>query len=206
MNNNIDSLHQLQYFFKQLVPGFTSESWETTAGVLSVRNFKKGEFLVREGQVCNYVSFINKGLVRLYHIVNGREKVICFAAENEYTSEYRSFLNRMPSDSFVQALEETEVVEMSYHDLQMLYAKVPEANLIGRLICEQMFQLISDTSQNKMRENVAHRYRRLIQDTPWLIQRVPQYMIASYLGITPEALSRIKSKTRKAKQFSTLLS
>ncbi len=193
----MEKFDQLKNHYKQLVPSMSEESWNITSSVLTVRTLKKGEYLVREGEVCNHVSFINHGLVRMFHAVEGKEKIIMFAHENEYTAEYQSFLTRRPANAYLLAMEDTELVETCYDDLQMLYQCVPEANLLGRMIAENLFLMMCDLSNHEAKSTIAGRYERLITEIPWLTQRVPQYMIASYLGITPEAFSRIKSKAAK---------
>ena len=197
----INKYEQLRTFYKLLHPGMTDESWMITESVLSTRTIRKGEFLVREGSVCDYVSFVNHGLLKTYYLVDGKEKIISFCNELNYVSEYQSFLTRLPATSFVQALEDTEVVDTHYNDLQMLYKKVPEANIIGRMIAENLFLIMCEGSNAAAKESILQRYTNLIIGQPWLMQRVPQYMIASYLGITPEALSRIKSRFSKQRQL-----
>ncbi len=191
---------KLKAFYLQLFP-ISVEGWEITERVLSVRSFKKGDFIVREGSICNYVSFINHGLCRVYYLVDGKEKIVKFTNESEYVSDYESFLTQKPALTFVQALEDTEVVDISYPDLQMLYQKIPEANILGRMIAEQLFLFTCNNNRAGVKESILQRYTNLIINQPWLLQRVPQYMIASYLGITPEALSRIKSRVGKQKQI-----
>jgi CRP-like cAMP-binding protein len=191
---------KLKAYYQALVPGMSPESWDITENVLSVRTFKKGEFIVKEGSICKNVSFINSGLIRMYYTFNGKEKIISFCNENNYISDYQSFLTRMPALSNVQALEPTEVVDTSYDDLQMLYNRVPEANYMGRMIAEKLFLEMCEASHTVVKESLLQRYRQLIAEQPWLMQRVPQYMIASLLGITPEALSRIKSRVHSTKK------
>lgn len=188
---------KLKDYFCSLLPTMTQEGWMLTSSVMGVRKFRKGEFIIREGIYCNHVSFINKGLVRMYFLVDGREKVIDFAREENYISDYYSFLTRTPATAYIQAMEDTELVDIGYHDLQMLYATIPEANIIGRIIAEKCFMMVCENNRAMMKEAIVERYNRLVDEQPWLMQRVPQYMIASYLGITPEALSRIKAKSRK---------
>jgi CRP-like cAMP-binding protein len=194
-----EHLSSLKAYYKQLVPTMTEESWQVVARIATIRKVKKGEYLVREGEVCDHVSFINYGLVRMFHIVDGREKIIAFTNEFNYASEYQSFLTRKPANSFLQAMEATEVVDISFAHLQMLYREVPEANQLGRLIAENLFLMMCDMSRAEIHNSITGRYQQLVEDMPWLPQRVPQYMIASYLGITPEAFSRIKAKASKQK-------
>ena len=120
--------------------------------------------------------------------------------EGMYVSEYASFLTRTPSFQYIQALEDTELVETNYENLQKLYREIPEANIIGRLIAEQMFIRINEINIISTKETIEQRYRRLINEQPWLLQKVPQYMIASLLNVTPEALSRVKARMNKTQK------
>jgi CRP-like cAMP-binding protein len=193
-------LAPLRNYYKQLLPTMTDESWNLCEQVVTIRTFKKGEMILREGMVCNTVSFINYGSVRMYYVVDGKEKIFSFCNELNYISDYRSFLTREPARAYLQALEATEVVDTSYEGLQMLYENVPEANKLGRLIAEGLFIEMSDGADTEKNETIDARYRKIVNEQPWLMQRVPQYMIASYLGITPEALSRVKARMSRPKK------
>ena len=195
-----DKIEPLRQYYKNLVPGMSAEGWEICRKLLSLRNVKKREFISREGQVCNHVSFITKGLVRLYHMKEERENIIGFCNEYNYIADYQSFLMRRPSEMFVQAMEDTELLETTYEGLQEIYRRVPEANLIGRLIAEKLFMEMCENNLSTIKETIEQRYYKLLDQCPWLPQRVPQYMIASYLGITPEAFSRIKSRLVRPRQ------
>ncbi len=203
--NDPHKFEKLKSYFSQLLPTMTEESWNITENVLSVRTFKKGEFIAREGQLCDHVSFLNYGLARVYYLVDGKEKIVSFCNELNYICDYESFLSRKPAHSFVQLLENAEVVDISFKDLQMLYQVVPEANILGRRIAEQLFLDMCNGTRAEVKESILDRYSKLISEHPWLPQRVPQYMIASYLGITPEAFSRIKSRVSKQKEVPVLV-
>ncbi len=97
-------------YYKNLVPQITSSEWEALEKCLIVRQLKKGEFLVRAGQICKYVSFINSGLVRLYYSIDGKDISIGFAQQGDYTSEYESFLTRKPAAQNIEALTDVEVI------------------------------------------------------------------------------------------------
>jgi CRP-like cAMP-binding protein len=180
----------------------TEEGWQICESVLNVRTIKKGGLLLRQGSISNQVSFINHGLLRMYTTVDGRDKVTQFFKEGDYTGDYRSFLLREPANTSIQALEDTELVETKFDDLQMVYKKVPEANLIGRLVAEDLFIDICRRTSAQVSDSIEAQYNSLANEKPWLLQRVPQYMIASYLGVTPEALSRIKARAgRKVRKL-----
>lgn len=194
-----DPFLQLKTFYQFLVPTLSDNSWDICASVLKHRTVQKGEMILKNGHVCRHISFINSGLVRMYYnLADGREKNVCFFNENNYVSDYHSFLSRKPAALNIQALELTELVETTYDDLQMMYRCVPEANLMGRLVAEQLFIKMDEGSASHATETLAQRYERILIEEPWLIQKVPQYMIASYLGVTPEAFSRVKARMNKA--------
>lgn len=192
-----EAVAPLKNYYQQLLPTMCEDDWQFCASLVSIRQLRKREFLVREGQLCNHVSFVSKGLVSMYYLVDGKEKIIEFCNELNYTADYRSFLTRQPSMLYLQALEPTELLETSYEGLQLLYDKVPGANKLGRLIAEQLFIDMCDSANMEKNDTIYDRYYKLVQEQPWLLQRVPQYMIASYLGITPEALSRVKARMGK---------
>ncbi len=198
-------LQPLRDYYKRLLPTMTDESWNLCEQLVTIRNYKKGDIIIREGIVCNHVSFINYGSVRMYFVIDGKEKIISFCNELNYIADYRSFLTREPSRVYMQALEPTEVADTSYEGLQLLYDKVPEANKLGRLIAEQLFIEMSDGADTEKNETIDVRYSKIMNEQPWLMQRVPQYMIASYLGITPEALSRVKARRNKPKKTAAAL-
>lgn len=190
-------LCNIKAYYQHMLPDMDCADWDICESVLTVRKLKKGDLLQKPGIICNHVSFVNYGLLRMYHDVDGKEKVSGFYKEGDYTGDYQSFLMREPSRIYLQALEDTEVVDLTYDDLQMIYKKIPGANLIGRLIAEELFKDMCRRSTNQVTESIDAQYAALVNDMPWLVQRVPQYMIASYLGVTPEALSRIKARSGK---------
>jgi CRP-like cAMP-binding protein len=200
----MEKFQKLKSFYLQLFPEMTDENWDKCAAMLKIRKIKKRDYYLKVGEVCNTVAFVNSGLVRMYYELDDKEKIICFIGEHQYVSEYQSFLTRHPSMIYIQALEDLELVETSYQDLQHLYSTMPEANIIGRLIAEQLFVNINATGLLERMESIEQRYLRLIEEQPELLQKVPQYMIASYLGITPEAFSRVKARMNKDKKPASL--
>jgi CRP-like cAMP-binding protein len=194
---NTEAYQKLRTFYKGVLPYFEDADWQIMEQMLTTRWVKKGELICKPGQVCNQISFIASGLVRLYHIVDGRDKVLCFVNEDNYVSDYQSFLTRKPSHIAIQALEPTLLVETNYDNLQYLYSEVPKSNMIGRIIAERLYIEACEEKTSEVRDTIEERYLRAIQQQPWLNQKVPQYMIASMLGITPEAFSRIKARMNR---------
>ena len=165
--------------------------------VATIRNIRKGNLILEPGEVGDRVSFINSGLIRMFHLIDGKEFIHAFFHENCYYSDYESFLSRKPSTRYSEALEDCELIEMNYDDLQHLYATMPECERAGRKVAEELFVMLSNKTSSFMMKTPADRYFEFLEQYPSLPQRVPQYMIASCLGITPEALSRIRNRRRK---------
>lgn len=185
---------QVKAYYKKLVPAITDSDWSALEERLTVQYLKKGEFFLRHGEVCRYVSFINKGLMRLFHLEEGKEVSTGFVTENNFISEYASFLTRKPTEQFMEALEDCELVNLSYDNMQALYQSRPVFEIFGRKIAEYLYILLSQYNTSLRAHTPEQRYQFIIEEQPHLIQRVPQYMIASFIGITPEHLSRLRKK------------
>lgn len=185
---------QVKTYYTTLVPGITEDDWNALEEKLTIQHLSKGDFLVRNGEVCRYVTFINKGLLRLFYLVDGREISTGFVAEENYISEYTSFLTRTPAALNIDALEDAELVQLSYEDMQKIYITHPVFEQFGRKIAELLFNMLSSQNTRLLTLPPEERYRHLIEHESFIIQRVPQYMIASFIGISPEHLSRIRRK------------
>jgi CRP-like cAMP-binding protein len=158
------------------------------------KTYKKGDFFLVEGQICKQVGFIAKGLMRYYINHNGEEKTYAFSQENNYVCNYESFLPQNPSSKIIQALEVCDVLVISHDNLQILYANVREGERFGRMAIEAVFiQLLQDLS-SFYTETPELRYERFIKNHADLQQRISQYHIASYVGVKPQSLSRIRKR------------
>ena len=159
---------------------------------------KPGEYFLEEGKICRSVAFIEKGLLRYFITGDGVEKTIFFSREEEWACNYRSFLPRIPSDTAIQALEETTVWVISHDDLHRLYREVAEGERFGRLAIEQVFLTSIEQVKSLYADGPAERYQQFLSSYPDLAQRIPQYYIASYVGVKPQSLSRIRKRLAKA--------
>lgn len=185
---------QIKAYYKKLVPNLREEDWNVLQEKLTIQHLRKGDFLTRQGEICRQVSFINKGLIRVFYLVDGKEICTGFVGENEYISAYASFLVQQPSPENIDALEDCECVNLSFDNIQSLYKSHPVFETFGRMIAEKLFMMISSQTTLLLTMTPEERYRAVIQYQPFIIQRVPQYMIASFIGITPEHLSRLRKK------------
>lgn len=158
------------------------------------KQVKKGEFFLAEGQVCKQVGFIVNGLMRYYINHNGEEKTYAFSQENNFICNYENFLPQTPSTKIIQALEDCEILQISFTDLQIFYKTVSKGERFGRLVIEQVFiQLLQDLS-SFYTDTPEYRYGQFVKRHPDLQQRISQYHIASYVGVKPQSLSRIRKR------------
>jgi CRP/FNR family transcriptional regulator, anaerobic regulatory protein len=189
---------QIIHSIKSLVPLNDSEE-KAFLEILEVATFKKKDFLLQEGKVCNTITFINNGCLRVFYNVDGIENTIQFFFADSWYTDYASFLTGQPTIENLQALEDCEVILIKKIDLYKLYDKMPVFDRVGRVFAENAFLSISQLNQMKTNEEPEERYRNLLQQRPELVQQIPQHYIASYLGIKPETLSRIRKRIFSSK-------
>ena len=194
-----DEFTPLKHFIDRIVEA-TEPEWKAHRDCLTRRFLKKGEFLIREGQVSNNVSFVNKGLFRVYKDLNGQEITKHFFFPLEYATEYVSFLTRQPSEIHVKAMEDSELIELHYDKVQILYDHFPVWQKYGRLMAENLFLVLAERTHRLLYHTPEENYLKLLQDRPDIIERMPQHYIASYLGIQPESLSRIRKRLMELKR------
>jgi CRP-like cAMP-binding protein len=158
------------------------------------RSIKKGDLFLAEGQVCKHVGFIMKGLIRYYINHDGEDKTYAFAQENHFICNNESFIPQTPSTKIIQALEDCEILQISYEDLQVFYKSIRQGERFGRLVIEQVFiQTLQDLS-SFYTDTPEYRYEKFLKKHPDLQQRISQYHIASYVGVKPQSLSRIRKR------------
>ncbi|CAN5233690.1 Crp/Fnr family transcriptional regulator [soil metagenome] len=163
--------------------------------LLQPKFIKRKEFLLRPNEVCKYESFIIKGCLRTYTIDNdGLEHIVMFAVEDWWTGDLYSFLTETPGNFIIDALEDTEMVQISKSDLEKLYKSVPKFERFFRIILQNAFVAQQQRINQNLSFTAEERYLYFIKKYPRLEQRLPQKQVAAYLGITPEFLSMIRRK------------
>ena len=159
------------------------------------KTFQKQELLSRPGSVPNEIFFINKGIIRVVVTDNdGIDHTIHFALENQFIADYSCFLQKQPSFYSLQAVEETEVTILPRAAVEWGYKHLAEGDKLGRLIAEFYFVYQDNRIKNLYARTPKERYDSITDIFPDIHNRVPQHMIASYLGITPVHLSRLKKQ------------
>lgn len=164
---------------------------------LHSKHYFKKEMILKEGEVCDFIYFINTGCIRYFYNIDGNENTAQFFFENSWYTDFDSLLTRLPSKVNIQALEKTEILALAYKDLELLYNEIPKFEKLGRKMAEKAF--LGVRLRNEMLENYSaeERYLNLIKERPKVIERIPQHYIASYMGIHPESLSRIRKNIQR---------
>lgn len=162
------------------------------------RKFKKKEILSEDYKIIDEVYFIEKGIIRVkIYDLNGTEHTIHFAIENQFIADYRAFLTREKSRYQLEAMEATDVIVLPKDAIEWGYSHLKEGQKLGRLIAEFYFTYLDTRIEHLYTLSPIERYELMNQIFPNIHNRVPQHMIASYLGITPIHLSRIKREAIK---------
>ena len=159
--------------------------------------FKKGDYLLQEGQKCTARYYIVKGCLRSFYLDSkANEQIIHFGLENWWISEYDSLINQQPSNIFIQAIEDTEVLALDQLSFDQLSLEIPAIDTLFRKIMEKTFIASQRRIEYMLSYSGEERYTKFVDQNPEFLQRVPQYMMASYLGMSPEFYSKIRSNTK----------
>lgn len=164
------------------------------------RKLRKKQYLLQEGEVCQYLSFVSKGLLRSYSVdEKGGEHMNMFAFEGWWSSDMYSFFSGQKAVFAIDAIEPTEILMVTLEDFEAMTLKVPVMDRYFRILFQNSLVTKEHRLISSVSDTAAEKYFRLAAGNPELIQRVPQNLIASYLGIAPETLSRIKKNQASAK-------
>lgn len=171
----------------------TDQDKETVKGYFTSRKFKRKQFLLQEGDVCRQLSFIVKGLIKSYSVdEKGNDHINLFGWEGWWVSDFYSFLHSTPAQLNIEAIEPTEILTITLADYEAMLLKVPVMERYFRILYQNSIL----TKERRLMSSITHtaeeKYLQLLQLHPEMIQRIPQTLIASYLGLAPETISRIK--------------
>ena len=188
-------MHQIKLYLDKIA-SISSLDWNFFISKLHRRIITKKSVFIKVNQIENHISFIESGIVRLFIPRDNPEKEITFgfSFKNQFVSAYDSFLTQSPSNYQLQTLTETAMLSISYKDLQSVYKSTQIGNLIGRLTAEDLFLIKSKREQDLLNLNAEQRYLKLFKERPELLKSVPLKYISSYIGVTAQALSRIRKR------------
>ena len=185
------SLDRLRQRFDTLAAQ-TEDEWQHFTSIIESVTYQKNDFLIQAGQVETYIYYIDEGMVRLFLNDDGKDISLDFVFANNFVSAYSSFLTGQPTAFTVQALTDVQALRFSRTNLVSLYDQSHKAERIGRLIAEQAFLRKTSREVQFLTSNARQRYVQLLEENPELVQKISVRHLASYLGIEPESLSRIR--------------
>jgi CRP-like cAMP-binding protein len=181
-----------KYFESKVI--LTEQDWKKFSSKLKQRRFKKNATILPQGNKEEYLSFIEKGILRLHVKSEDKDFTFAFGFEGNFVSAYDSFLFQTHSQYEVTTITETILWSVKYADLQEIYNTTLMGDRIGRLASEELFKIKMERLLSMMTESAEERYLNLMKNEPILLQQIPLKYLASYIGITPEALSRIRKR------------
>ncbi|MEB0249708.1 Crp/Fnr family transcriptional regulator [Mucilaginibacter sp. 10I4] len=176
----------------------TPQEEQVLCDVMELKKYKKKEIILEPGQHCKGECFVLSGLLRQYY-VNAKlnEQIVHFALENWWIADHNSILNHVPAGTYIQTIEASEILLLNNRDKGPLLEQIPKLDTYFRLTMQRAFMASQRRIGFLFNQTDEQRYRYFISLFPDFVQRVPQYMLASYLGFTPQFLSRIRAKREK---------
>ncbi|MBB5395225.1 Crp/Fnr family transcriptional regulator [Mucilaginibacter sp. AK015] len=177
---------------------FTETELDTITAAAAIKKVRKRQYLLQEGDVWKYNAFVTKGCLRTYSVdLKGIEHILSFAVENWWTGDRESLQTGKPSEYNIDALEDSEVALISREKYDQLYREIPAFHNMVSAILEKSFRVAQSRIHTFISASAEEKYLSFLEKFPHLVMRVPQNMIASYLGITAETLSRIRKQLVK---------
>jgi CRP-like cAMP-binding protein len=184
-------------YFNNLIP-LSKEEKDLVRAKFHPHLFLKKQFALQHGDTCQYFDFVVRGCLRLYKVGDdGAYHILQFATENSWISDLASFHKKIKSKLEIDALEDTVVLRISYDDLIDLYIRAPKFDRIFRVLLENHFMQQQERIGHLFSSTAEERYQLFLETYPHLQNRLSQVQIAAYLGVTPEFLSRIRSRIAK---------
>ena len=185
--------NKLLNYFSRIMP-ITKEEADAIAVTMVIKNYKKGDVLLKEGQISTEAYFVLEGCVRQYFIVDGEEETANFFTEEQWVISLNSFSNNLPSNHYMACATDCYLVVGNREKEEDLYNRFPKLETISRKVMEKVFAEQQELMATYTTETPEQRYLKLLNSRPELFQKIPQYQIASYIGVKPESLSRIRKR------------
>lgn len=190
-------MQALIHHFQEYLP-LTEDEIELLTSRVQTRKIKRRHMILQEGFVCKHYSFVVDGCLKMYGIDDkGFEHNIQFAAENDWIADIGSFHSQKPSKLFIEALEPAEIIQIEQSDLYFLYLNIPKLDRIFKVIIENKYVELQNRVLQTFSSTAEQRYLCFLEQYPHLSNRLPNTQIASYLGITPEFLSKVRKDLSK---------
>jgi len=173
----------------------TNEEFNFTKTLFIPKKLRKKQYLLQEGDVSKYTAFVEKGMLRTFTVDDkGNEPILQFSMEGWWAGDLYSFLTEEPSQYHIEAIEDCELLLITKPSWDLLLEKIPSFERYFRILIQNSLVATQRRLMGSMSETAEEKYTKLVNNFPGCLQRIPQHMIASYLGITRETLSRIRSQ------------
>jgi CRP-like cAMP-binding protein len=182
--------------FEQFIV-LSNEERQIITEIFKPLDIKKGDYFSEMDKLNKRVGFLVEGLVYYYVLKADNESITDFTKEGEFVSEYHTFINQTKSTQSIKAIEDCKFLVMDYNAIQRLYNEIKEGNKFGRMVLEHRFGVVVNQLLSLYMHNPMERYIFFIKNYPDLTQRIPQYLIAAYIGVKPQSLSRIRKRIVK---------
>ena len=186
----LDTIRQYVARYIQL----TKQEQEYFVSLLRITKVKKKQFIVQPEFTCKYRTYVFTGAMRAYLVDNtGQDHTIAFAIDDWWITDYNSFIFQQPATLFVEALEDSTLIQIDYNTEQLLMETVSKFEKFFRIITQRSFAFLQQRMLSNLSKSAEERYEEFIHKYPRIVQKVPQYALASYLGMSTEYLSKLRN-------------
>src|SRR5258708_1290044 len=176
----------------------TEEELAFFHSLLKHKKLRKKNFLLQEGDICDFEAFVLKGCIRSYYLYkDGADTLLLFAMEDWWVSDLTSFSEQKPSNLFIETLEDCELLSIDYKNKSRLFEKIPAFERMFRIMVQRALGVLQQRFYASVSQTAEERYLQFMEKYPLVAQRVPQHQIARYIGVSPEFLSKVRSTMYK---------
>jgi len=173
----------------------TQEEEQALTSIITTSRIKKKQFIIQPGFICHSRTYIVKGAFRVFYLDNeGKEHTVSIGVEDWFVTDFYSYINQSPALNFAEALEDSIIFQMRYEDIEPLCKEIHALSEYFRLTTEKGFAFSRRRAISNISKSAEERYDEYVEKYPHIAQRVPQYVLASYLGVSPEFLSKIRKQ------------
>lgn len=192
---------EIRAFLDRLIE-LTEEIWQAVSRIGHPTQYHKKQIILQPGQICDRMIFIHKGTIRSYRLQEGIDTTyfLYFSNEFPFATEFASFRTNQPSEFYLETVDDCQVTVFYRSDIYALYERYHAMEKLGRLMAEQAYLMLDRRMSHFQFHDLQTRYLAMLWEEPNLLQRVPQHLIATYLGVTPESLSRVKQAVARQKK------
>lgn len=176
----------------------TPEELNLFHSLLKVKRVRKRNYLLQEGEICDFEAYIVKGCIRTYYLSDdGAETILSFAIEDWWVSDLYSFTEQKPSSMFIESIEDCELLVIDHKSKAELFQKIPKFEMLFRLLVQRSLFALQKRFHSLISQTAEQRYLAFIDKYPQIVQRVPQNQIARYIGVSPEFLSKVRGSMNR---------